>query len=1053
MDVPQQPDRGRDEPSDLGSGNLAINPIARFAVSRRVTMGMAVLGVLVLGWISLTRLPLEFLPAFSSSNISVSAPYRSSSPQEIERLIVRPLESSLATVSGIDILSATATATTANVNITFIDGTDMDLAAVEVRDRVDRVRHLLPADLEQVRVRRFQSTDIPVLRFHVTSEWPSDRLYYFVENVVQRRLERLEGVAQVAVNGLQSRQLQINLDPARMRAHGIDVRHLATLLRANNVNLSAGYIKEGSRKLLVRSVGELESLEEIRALPIRAGLRLSDVAEVVFDFPEQQEFTYLNGSPALTISINKSSTANLLSVVEAANAELEAIRALPEAEGLYIRVYSDASKDVRQGLRQLAQAGLLGAALAVLFVFFFLRRVRTTLLVAIAIPLSVILTFAIMFLMRQADLSEITLNVVSLMGMMLALGMLVDNSIVVIESIFRHRQDEGRSAVEAALAGTSEVALPIAASTLTTICVFIPSIFLAKGGFSRFMSDAGTTIVVVMVASLIVALTVVPMVAAFLLAGESTRKSSRVIDRMIALYGRVIGWTLRYRVVVAVAAVLAWGAWQLLGTIERSFSGRTTERQVTINVDTPRNYSLEQIRQLYSEVAETIEEHRDEIDLADFSYEFSRTGGRSRGGWRGGRRFEIYLVDEEEGKLTTAQARDKLRELMPVKAGVGFKIGSEGRHGRSGVTMELMGDDPAVLARLSTQIQSRLQSLPGVKDVDTSLESGDQELKVAVNRERALAAGLSSQAVAMTINNSLSSRALSYFKTEDREIDMVMQYAAEDRETLDQLKNVPVFVANVALPIGALADFSIVDGPRSIDRQDRRARVTITADTATRRASFALMGAMRGIMGSTSLPPGYEWSFGRWERHAQKDAAGASFAWIFAIALVYMILAALFESFAQPLTIICSVPFALIGVALVMKVAGQPRDSMTDMGAIILVGVVVNNAIVLIDYINRLRQRGMERDAAILAGGRHRLRPILMTAVTTILGLSPMVAPYLLPEIFGQVEGRAAQWAPVGLVILGGLTTSTFFTLILTPTIYSLVDDVTRILKRAVASA
>ena len=1043
MDAQEQSDR-----------DLTINPIARFAVHRRVTMGMAVLGVLVLGWISLTRLPLEFLPAFSSSSISVSAPYRSSSPQEIERLIVRPLESSLATVSGIDILTATASATTANVNITFVDGTDMDLAAVEVRDRVDRVRHLLPADLEQVRVRRFQSTDIPILRFHVTGDWPADRLYYFVENVVQRRLERLEGVAQVAVNGLRSRQLQINLDPARMRAHGIDVRQLATLLRANNVNLSAGYIKEGSRKLLVRNVGELASLEEIRALPIRSGLRLRDVADVRFDFPEQQNFTYLNGKPALTVNINKSSTANLLHVVEAVNAELEEIRALPEAEGLYIRVYSDASKDVRQGLMQLAQAGLLGAALAVLFVFFFLRRVRTTLLVAIAIPLSVILTFSIMFLMRQAELSEITLNVVSLMGMMLALGMLVDNSIVVIESIFRHRQEEGRGAVDAALAGTSEVALPIAASTLTTICVFIPSIFLAKGGFSRFMSDAGTTIVVVMVASLIVALTVVPMVAAFLLAGESTRQSSRVIDGMIALYGRVIGWTLRYRVVVvAVAVVLAWGAWHLLGTIERSFSGRSTERQVTINVDTPRNYSLEQIQELYSEVAATIEEHRDELDLADFSYEYSRTGGRSRGGWRGGRRFEIYLVDEEVGHLTTAQARDKLRELMPVKAGVGFKIGSEGRHGRSGVTMELMGDDPAVLARLSKQIQNRLRGLPGVKDVATSLESGDQELQVAVNRERALAAGLSSQAVAMTVNNSLSGRALSYFKTEDREIDMIMQYAAEDRETLDQLKNVPVFVANVALPIGALANFSVVDGPRSIDRQDRRARVTITADTATRRASFGLMGAMRAIMGKTSLPPGYEWSFGRWERYAQKDAAGASFAWIFAIALVYMILAALFESFAQPLTIICSVPFALIGVALVMKLAGQPRDSMTDMGAIILVGVVVNNAIVLIDYINRLRQRGMERDAAILAGGRHRLRPILMTAVTTILGLSPMVAPYLLPEIFGQVEGRAAQWAPVGLVILGGLTTSTFFTLILTPTIYSLVDDVTRILKRAVASA
>ena len=549
-------------------------------------------------------------------------------------------------------------------------------------------------------------------------------------------------------------------------------------------------------------------------------------------------------------------------------------------------------------------------------------------------------------------------------------------------------------------------------------------------------------------------LSVVTGVAAFLLTGESARKGSRGIDWLTGIYARVISLTLRFRVVAVVVAVfLAWGAWKMMGTIERSFGGRSTERQVTISVDTPKSYSLAQPRDLYEGVAQTIQENREELDIADFSYEFNRTGGRSRGGWRGGRRFEIYLVDETEGNLTTAEARDKLRELMPVKAGVEFKIGSEGRRGRSGVTMELMGDDPNVLALLAGRIQDQLAAVPGVKDVDTSLESGDQEMRVRVNRERALAAGLSSQAVAMTVNNSLSSRALSYFKTEDREIDVVMQYAEEERETLDQLKNVPVFLANAALPIGALADFSIEKGPSSISRQDRQATVSITADTASAMASFGLMGAMRSMLNSTPLPPGYSWNFGRWERFAQQDADGALFTWLFALGLVYMIMAALFESFTQPFTIICSVPFALIGVALVMKLASQPRDSMTDMGAIILVGVVVNNAIVLVDYINRLRQRGMSRDEAIVAGGRHRLRPILMTAVTTILGLSPMVAPYFLPEIFGQVEGRAAQWAPVGLVILGGLATSTFFTLILTPTIYSLVDDLTRILKRAAASS
>jgi HAE1 family hydrophobic/amphiphilic exporter-1 len=294
-----------------------LNPLVRFAVEHRVTMGMAVLGVLVLGWISLTRLPLEFLPTFSSSNITVSAPYRSSSPEEVERLVVRPLEDSVGTINGIDTLSASASADSARIRIGFLDGTDMDMAAVDVRDRIERARHLLPADLERLSIRRFQSSDIPVVRFDLSAPWPQERLYQFAETVVQRRLERIEDVAQVEIGGLRTPELQINLDPARMRAHGIDVRSLVTLLRENNRNLSAGDIREGSRKLLVRAVGEFSSPREIRELPLNdRGLRLRDVAEVVYDFPEQESFNFLNGRAALTVRVNNTSNSNLLKVVD-----------------------------------------------------------------------------------------------------------------------------------------------------------------------------------------------------------------------------------------------------------------------------------------------------------------------------------------------------------------------------------------------------------------------------------------------------------------------------------------------------------------------------------------------------------------------------------------------------------------------------------------------------------------------------------------------------------------------------------------------------------------
>ncbi len=1031
-------------------------PLVRMAVDRRVTLCMVVLGIFVLGWLSLQRLPLEFLPTFSSSYVSVTAPYPSSSPEEVERLVVRPLEDSLSTINGIETLSASATANSARISIGFLDGTDMDMAAVDVRDRIERVRHLLPDDLERLTIRRFQTSDIPVLRFDVSAGWPQERLYDFVETVLQRRLERLEGVAQVSVRGLRTPEVQVDLDPARLGAHGVDVRTLVTLLRESNLNLSGGDIKEGSRKLLVRAVGEFRSPSEVSRLPLNGeGLRLGDVAEVRYAFPQQEDFNFLNGVEALTVSVNKTSTSNLLAVVEEVKSELERIRELPEAAGLSIRIYGDASKDVLLGLGQLRDAGLVGGALAILAVFLFFRRFRTTALVAVAIPISVVATFVLMYFLREVAGFDITLNVVSLAGLMLALGMLVDNSVVVIDSIFRHRNELNKDSRAAALAGTSEVALPIVAATATTICVFLPVIFLSAAGHFRInMQSIGLTVCIVIVASLLVALTVVPMVAAVLLRRQTPRPS-RFLDWLTGFYGRVLGFTLRHRFLfgLSVLAMLG-GSLYLFTTIERAFSSHTHEREIAIQVDTPRQYSLEQTKALYDELYRLLDSKREELEIADISHGYDRGTGRARAGWRRDRRLSVYLKDEEESRLTTAEVRNRIRDLLPVKAGVELRIAtSHGRHGSSGVEVELMGDDPVVLEMLSQEVAQRLARLPMIKDVDTSLESGDEEIHVSVHRERVLQAGLSSRAVAYTVSNALSGRAVSHFKDGEREVDVVMRYREEDRETLDQLMNVPVHAAGTSLPLGALADFERVAGPRSIERENHMSKVTVSANAVSSTATFGAMRAVSGVMDEISLPPGYAWSYGRWNRFQQRDQESGLFALLFALPLVYMLMAALFESFTQPFTIMFSIPFALLGVGVVMKLANQPWESMTMIGMIILMGVVVNNAIVLLNHINHLRRQGLGRTEAILLGGQHRLRPILITAVTTILGMSPMIVPFLFPQIFGDVEGRASTWAPVGLVIIGGLTTSTFLTLVIIPTLYSLVDDLTNFAKRVARAA
>jgi HAE1 family hydrophobic/amphiphilic exporter-1 len=1026
------------------------NPIVRFSVERPVTIAMAVLGVMVLGWLSLTRLPLEFLPSFSSSSITVNAPYPSSSPEEVERLVVRPLEDTLGTINGIETLSASATATGARVRIAFVEGTDMELAAVEVRDRVERARELLPDDLKRITLRRFQSSDIPVLRFDLSAEWPKARLYEFAEEIVQRRLERLEGVAQIAINGLRTPVLQVNLDPARLQAHGIDVRTLANHLRESNLNLSAGHIKEGSRKLLVRSVGKFRSPAEVRELPINGTVRIGDVAEVTYDFPEQETFNFLNGVEALTVRVNKTSNSNLLTVVDRVKQEMAAIEQLPEAEGATFRIYADASKDVRSGLGQLRNAGLIGGALAILAVYFFLRRFRTTVLAATAIPISVVATFVLIYFMRQAGLLDITLNVISLAGLMLALGMLVDNSIVVIESIFRHRNDLNEDARTAALAGTTEVALPIVASTATTMCVFLPLIFLgSEGRFKFYLENIGVTICIVTVASLIVALTVVPMVAAYMLRGQAARPAP-FIDWMTGSYGRLLQITLHHRFlfVLSIVAMFGGAVW-LFSTIDRAFAAHGLEREVMIKVDTPRQYSLEQIRALYEEINTLLDQHREELEIADISYSHDRGTGRSRASWRRSRQFNLYLKDEEESRLSTAEVRNRIRALLPVKAGVDLRIAtSRGRHGTSGVELELMGDDPMVLELISRHLIERLKRLPMIRDVDSSLESADEEIHVDVQRDRVALAGLSSRALAFTVSNALSGRAVSRYTTGDREVDLVMRYREEDRETLDELKNLPVFTGDDAIPLGALADFRFQAGPRAIERENHTAKITVSANALNSAATFGAMRSISAIMNDLTLPPGYSWGYGRWNRYQQRDQEMGMIAWLFALPLIYMLLAALFESFAQPFTIMFSVPFALIGVAVVMKLAAQPWDTMAMIGMIVLMGVVVNNAIVLINHINYLRRAGLERNEAIVLGGQHRLRPILITAITTILGLTPMVAPFLFPQIFGPLEGRAASWAPIGLVIIGGLTTSTFLTLMIIPTIYSLVDDGTRFLRR-----
>ncbi|GAB4245201.1 MAG: efflux RND transporter permease subunit [Acidobacteriota bacterium] len=1019
--------------------------ISEYAVRRPVTVLMATLCVIVLGAISLTRLPLTLLPEFSSNNLVVFASYPSSSPEEVERNITRPLEEYLSTLEGLETIESTSSNSGAFVRLEFRDGVDMDMAALDVRDRIDQVRNLLPEDVERVTIRRWQTTDMPVMMFAVSWEGSRDDLYRIVEDVVRPRLERVEGVANVDVRGLDAKQVIVELDEDRLRAHSIDVFALGQALRANNVNLSGGYILEGDKKYTLRTVGEFRTADEIAQLPLLRGrLTLGDVATIRYDFPPREDFSRLNGHEAVRLLVYKASTANVVAVCESIKEELERIRQLPSLQGkIGIQIYRDQADPILTALRDLRDAGLFGGLLAAVVLFLFLLKVRSTLIISLAIPTSVIFTCAFMYLMRVLGGSDISLNIVSLMGLMVAVGMLVDNSVVVLENIFRYKQDKGYGPLEAAIKGSREVGLAVVASTATTIVVFASFIFMPSSVSGRWTRDFGITITTALAASLLVAVTVIPTVAARVFTGPEKPKQ-RVIRWMTDFYGKCMGWMMRWRFVVFIfLAGLGYASYVLFSSVEREFMPPVAEREIEYEVMAERTLSPDDMVRLFQQIEQILLERKDELEIASISSDFSTRSTR-RGYYRG--ELEIFLT--QEGTTPVAELREKILALLPKPAGVQYRPGRMrgfGGSGDMGINVELRGDDPALLSLYADEVKRRLENLPGVSNVQSSLETGDDEIHLSVDRHRLEQVGLSSMAVARTITSALSTRATTRLKGDSSEIDVILQLRNANDVRLEELLNIALENREGEfIPLHTLVSYEYRKGPLSIRRDNRKATVTVVAESKSGSTFFLSQAAQRALADLT-LPPGYSWEFGRSWRQAREGEQESFNAIILAIVFMYIIMAALFEDFLHPLTILFTVPFSVIGVALMFYFTHTPLSQMAYLGILVLFGIVVNNGIILVDHINTLRRSGMERAEAIVQAGMDRLRPILMTAATSIFGLLPLALPYLLPQYFQAASGRSAMWAPVSLAVLGGLTTSTLLTLLILPAVYTYMDDLSRV--------
>ncbi len=488
--------------------------IPEFAVKRPITTLMIILSVLVIGWISLYRIPLLYIPEITGHSLRVNVPYKSSSPQEVEDLITLQVEDALGTVKHVETIESTSTDVNSEVSLEFKMGTDMDLATLEVRDKIEQIRNDLPDEVDNIRIFRFKTGDLPVVEFSVSTQGEVSELLDIVEDVIKPKIQRINGVASVDVRGIEKKQLLVELDLGRLKSHNIDTFSLRRYLRTNNINVPAGDLIEGSTKYIVRVIGEFQNVNEVASLPVnRQGIKLSDVADIRYDYPDKESYQRLNGRNAVKVRVMKSSDANMVAVAREIIDTVNGIKADPKMKRLEIYVYRDRSEAILERLKSLRNAGLLGGVLVVAILFFFLHNVRSALIITAAIPISVLCTFGLMFLMRKFAGSEVTLNIISLTGLMLAIGMMVDPAVVVLENIFRHKQEKKLELREAAILGSKEVGVAVIAATATTICVFIPLVFLSKSRMGVFMHDFGISICSALVSSLFVALTLIPLVA------------------------------------------------------------------------------------------------------------------------------------------------------------------------------------------------------------------------------------------------------------------------------------------------------------------------------------------------------------------------------------------------------------------------------------------------------------------------------------------------------------------------------------------------------------
>lgn len=1026
--------------------------LPRFSVNRPVTVIMILTAMLVVGYIAFTQIAVELMPAgFAPRFLGVWAPYPNSNPQEVEEQIARPIEEQLRTVPGVRRVMTNSSSNGCWSFIEFANGTDMTLAYANVRDRMDRVKSELPDDLERTYVQKWSNDDEPILWISLAEKEPIEDSYLLIEQLLQKPLERVDGVAKVEIWGSDEKSILIHVNQDRVKSYKINLYEVIENLRSDNFAISSGYVTEGGREIFVRSLGKFQSLEEVQNLPIRGtNIRLKDVAEVKYDVPERRWRNKIDGAKAVGIGLYKESMANTVELCERIKQKFEnEYMNDPRLAGFKIDILFNQGDWINESVDNLQRAALWGGIFAFLILFFFLRRFRMTVIVNIAIPLSIMVTIIVLYFAGW------TLNLITMMGVMISIGMVVDNSIVVLENIYRMRA-KGMSFKEAALKGASEVGLAVTMATLTTVAVFLPLILINDDSdFKWWMLRLGLPVIVALVASLLIAMIFIPLAATRVVSKKEV-KESRIITKTNEWYQRSLKWTLSRPVNTFVILLFIIASMQFAA----SNSKYAEDTQGNINdirlfFELPDNYAIEDTEKLFNTVEDTVYTKRDKYGIRTINSRYSHNWGQMRIFLNPPPKQDWYEVAysslmKKFGVLSDrvmdrTEVVEDLKKRLPKFPGVEIRTrwGRSNDGQESSVEVVLYGDDTNTLALLAKEIERRLRTIPEIVSLETDREEGNDEIHLSIKRDQAKKYGISPNMISGTVQYALRGIPLPKYHTPDKEVDVHIQLQEADRQNLSQLKNLTFFtMQGKEVPLDAVASFTMKKGLGNIFRENGKTYLSVKANT-TSDDMKAVHAKIDVALAGFQMPYGYSIGKGRGFNRTQERNDSVMFAMILSVTFLFLIMGVLFESFVLPLSIIFSIPFSMVGAFWIMYLTGTPIDFMSQLGFIILAGVVVNNAIVLVDLINRLRNEGYARFDAIIEAGKQRFRPILMTAFTTIGGLLPMAV--------GNAAMIGIPYAPMGRTIIGGLLASTILSLIAVPWIYCVFDDMREYIKKLTA--